>query len=285
MSSRFELYCQKKTNAALSARLPGFTTVDAREVPTGMAAVGNEWSRRLFDGWFYRTQPDDEREIPALSLVFVQSADGNTGADDPGTLGGGETDKHLVYEGLSRVDADAVLAGATTVAGDEIMFSVWHPEMVRLRLALGRSRHPVQIVVTRRGELPVENALLYGEPSLTVVVITSPSGASRLAPRLTGRPWIALVDAGSSMDLRAALRELYRRGIRVISAVGGRRTAEALLQADAVSELYLTTAARRGGEPGTPLRLDLLSPHQILVDKQGLGEDHGVRFQHLVKRR
>jgi len=53
------------------------------------------------------------------SLVFVQAADGNTVASDPALLGGGQTDKHIVYEGLSRVAADAVLAGARTVRGTE----------------------------------------------------------------------------------------------------------------------------------------------------------------------
>ena len=49
-----------------------------------------------------------------MDPVFVQSADGNTGARNPADLGGGETDKHLIYEGLSRVDVDGVLAGAAT---------------------------------------------------------------------------------------------------------------------------------------------------------------------------
>ena len=70
--------------------------------------------------------------------MFVQSLDGNTVADDPSDLGGGDTDKHLIYEGLSRVAADAVMAGAATVAGGKIVFSVWHPELVRLRSALGK---------------------------------------------------------------------------------------------------------------------------------------------------
>ena len=83
-----------------------------------------------------------------MSLVFVQSRDGNTVADNPSTLGGGDTDKHLVYEGLSRVDADAVLAGAATARSERMVFSVWHPELVALRCSLGHRRHPAQVVVT-----------------------------------------------------------------------------------------------------------------------------------------
>jgi riboflavin biosynthesis pyrimidine reductase len=159
----------------------------------------------LFDGWFYRTTPDVEQRMPAVSLVFVQSADGNTGADDPSALGGGETDKHLVYEGLARVEADGVLAGASTATGDDVVFSVWHPQMVRLRAERGLPRHPAQIVLTERGDLPVHKALLYNEPSLRVIVIASTPGAVVLERRLPGRPWVEVIDGGQPVDVRRAL--------------------------------------------------------------------------------
>ena len=75
-------------------------------------------------------------DLPAIDLVFVQSRDSNTVADNPSTLGGGDTDEHLVYEGLSRVDADAVLAGAATARSERMVFSIWHPELVALRCSL-----------------------------------------------------------------------------------------------------------------------------------------------------
>jgi 5-amino-6-(5-phosphoribosylamino)uracil reductase len=249
-----------------------------------MTAVGSAWSRSLFDGWFYRCEPDSQQERPAIGLVFVQSADGNTGAEDPESLGGGATDTHLVYEGLSRVDADGVLAGAVTAAGDATVFSVWHPEIVRLRGELGKPRHPAQIVLTDRGELPVGTALLYNEPELRTIVVTGSVGAGVLARTLGGRRWVEVIDAGQPVDLRRALRELHARGIRVISAIGGRRVARALLRERLVDELYLTTSARRGGEPGTPLVEDGLPEHVVLLEKRGKGAERGVQFQHLVFR-
>jgi riboflavin biosynthesis pyrimidine reductase len=283
MTSRFEEYCRRKTEAAAAARIAGFASVvDPPGAPPGMVALGNEWSRQHFDGCFYRTQPEHAQPLPALSLVFVQSADGNTGAEDPSTLGGGETDKHLVYEGLSRVDADAVLAGATTAADNDVMFSIWRPELVRLRIDRGHSRHPAQVVLTDRGDLPVHTALLYNEPSLRVIVVASSTGAVVLQRRLPGRPWVEVIDAGQPVDLARAFRELYSRGLTVISAIGGRRTADALLRARLVAELYLTTSARPGGEPGTPLATGPLPPHHLLLEKEGRGEERGVRFQHLA---
>jgi hypothetical protein len=66
-------------------------------------------------------------------LLPEASANGNTVAEDPASLGGGATDHHVIYEGLSRVGADAVLVGARTVHGGDTIFSVWHPDMVNLR--------------------------------------------------------------------------------------------------------------------------------------------------------
>jgi hypothetical protein len=85
---------------------------------------------------------------PAITLVLVESGDGNTDADNPEDLGGGATDKHLLYEELSRAAADTVLAGTTRAIGRSAFFCVWHPEIVALRHELGLSRPPAQVVVT-----------------------------------------------------------------------------------------------------------------------------------------
>ena len=143
-SARFEAMAARKTADALAAAIEPFTTV-LEHADTDLAAIGNAWSRHLFDGWFY-TSPARSDDLPAASLVFVQSRDGNTVAVNPFTLGGGEADKHLIYEGLSRAAADAVLSGAATIRGSDLVFSVWHPELVALRRSLGLPRHPIQIV-------------------------------------------------------------------------------------------------------------------------------------------
>lgn len=281
MTPRFRDYCERKTQAATAARIPGFQTVTAPAgAMPGLMEIGNAWTRAVFDGPFYRSSRGATAAAPAVSLVFVESRDGNTEADDPAVLGGGETDKHVIYEGLSRVDADAVLAGATTAAGDDVVFSVWHPQLVQLRLDRGHARHPAQIVLTDRGDLPVERALLYNEPSLQVIVITGTAGAAVLRRRLEGRRWIEVMDSGTPVDFRRALSELRARGIATVSAIGGRRTATRLLDAGLVCELYLTTGSREGGTPGTPLFDGRLPPHQVLLEKRGRGTERGVRFRH-----
>jgi riboflavin biosynthesis pyrimidine reductase len=243
-------------------------------------AIGNSWSRTRFDGDFYRTAYVN-LDIPVTNLVIVESLEGNTVADDPATLGGGATDKHLIYEGLSRVDADAVLAGATTARSDDLVFSVWHPELVDLRRELGRARHPAQVIVASRSALRIEHALMFQEPEVPVFLVTTSSAAPSLRLQVASRPWIRVIDAGQPLSMRTALRTLRALGVETLSAIGGRTTARALLREGVVHDLYLTTSAQRGGEPHTPLVEQPLDAHSVVV-KMGTGPEEGVRFVHYV---
>ena len=157
VSTRFAAYRDRKTALALTGPIPGFRTLE-RTAGSDLVAVGNEWTTRLFDGPFLRSQPTAP-DLPVVNLTFVQSADGNTGAADPSTLEGGETDKHLIYEGLSRIDADAVLAGAATAAGEDLVFSVWHPELVSLRGERGREQHQARPECEGGGERRGDGAI------------------------------------------------------------------------------------------------------------------------------
>lgn len=265
---------------AASVSIPGFQTIESLAVDR-LIELGNEWTRRLFDGPFYRSATGDPAR-PAVSLVFVQSRDLNTVADDPSTLGGGATDKHLIYEGLSRVDADAVLAGATTARGERMVFSVWHPELIRLRLERGHPRHPAQVVVTDRGDLNIDRALMFQVPELPVFVITKSSSVDALQRRVADRPWVRIIDAGEPVSLTKAMRDLRTHGIEVISAVGGRRTATSLLLEGLVDDLFLTTCPMDGGEPHTPYYEGPPLPLDLVIAKGALGQEAGVRFEHYV---
>jgi 5-amino-6-(5-phosphoribosylamino)uracil reductase len=262
---------------ATTARLPPYLT--ELDDPENAIATGNAWSRRLFDGPFYLS-PAATPSRPACSLVFVQSRDGNTGAADPGLLGGGDTDKHLVYEGLARVAADAVLAGAETVRGGEVVFSVWHPELVELRLSLGLSRHPLQIVATTQG-LELADALLFNIPDIPVVLLTVPSAAERMRHAVSIRPWITLVLMDAPEDLPRAFERLRVMGVARVSCIGGRTLAGHLLDARLVDDVYLTTGSKSGGEPGTPLSSGPWRGRSV-VRKRGTGVERGVIFEHVL---
>ena len=278
--ARFRAVVARKEEQARATTLLPFTTEVDRD-GGDLARLGNAWSRRMFDGPFYVSEPPPE--VPAVSLVFVQSRDGNTGAADPSMLGGGETDKHVVYEGLSRVAADGVLAGAETIRGGDVLFSIWREEVVALRATLDKPRHPIQIVATLRG-LAFEDTLLYNVPDLRVVVLTVPSCADAMRAGLDARPWITPVVMRDKNDLGAAFRQLRRLGIERVSMVGGRTVATALIDAGLVRDVYLTTAPRPGGQPNTPMYPKPLAA-EVVVRKRGTGAESGVVFEHRVIRR
>ena len=279
-TARFDAFVRRKEAQARAAVIPGFQTVeDCALAFDDLGAISSAWTRELFDGPFYWTPHPDGRSI---NLVFVESRDGNTVADDPATLGGGETDHHLVYEGLSRVHADAVLAGAHTVSGADVFFSVWHPEIVALRALLGRPRHPAQVVVSGSGHLRMDDDLIFNVPDVPVFVITSESGAAACAEAAARRPWVQPIVTGATVDVPHALDRLFlERRIRVISVVGGRTLATTLVDAGRVDDIYLTTAPVNGGEPHTPFYAGGDLSCAPVVRKQGRGQEAGVRFAHL----
>ena len=274
---RFDAFAARKSRAAVGAELSPFVTVDD-SLASGSAEIGNAWSRRLFDGPFYLSPAADNRR-PATSLVFVQSADGNTGADDPAALGSGATDTHLIYEGLSRVAADAVLAGAGTIRGADLVFSVWHPEMVALRAALGFPRHPAQIVATNRG-LNLDGELLFNLPSIRVVLLTGAPPSGDTMDALGARPWITHLPVHDG-DFRETFERLREIGIERVSCVGGRTLARALLESGLVDDVYLTTAPVTGGEPGTPIASWAWRGPTILK-KHGTRGESGVTFEQIT---
>jgi len=271
-----EFTARKEHEARVAVPHPLTTEIDRA---TGdLKRIGNAWSERFFGGSFC-VSPPRSADLPSTSLVFVRSREGNTGAADPETLGGGATDKHLIYEGLSRVAADAVLAGAETVRSGDLVFSVWHTEMVSLRSALGYPRHPIQIVATLGG-LALDRALLFNVPALRVILLTVCEAEERMREALAARRWITTLAMNQPADLPHACRTLRQWGVERVSAVGGRTMATALLDAGLVQDLYLTTSPRSAGEPNTPfyprpLRTDLVTR------KHGSGPEAGVVFEHL----
>jgi 5-amino-6-(5-phosphoribosylamino)uracil reductase len=276
--ARFKELVARKEMEARRAGLYAFTTDIDRHDDT-VEATGNPWTRKLFDGDFYASV-NRSSELPSTSLVFVQSRDGNTGAADPSELGGGDTDKHLIYEGLSRVAADGVLAGAETIRGGHLVFSTWHPELVALRASLGLPRHPIQMIATLRG-IAFDDALIFNVPDLRVILLTVPPYVAAMHHALSQRSWITPVVMDDPNDLRGAFERFRALGIQRISCVGGRTIARQLIDARLVQDLYLTTSPKAGGEPNTPLYPRPLRARTI-VRKHGTGADAGVTFEHLT---
>jgi riboflavin biosynthesis pyrimidine reductase len=259
-------FADQKTREADAAALLRLETVEDRSAQVAGRRLGNAWSRRHYGGDFLLVDPPPG--LPAVSLVFVESRDGNTGAHNPEELGGGPTDKHFIYEGLSRVAADAVLAGASTASGKHAFFSVWRRELVEMRRDLGLSRHPAQVVVSGTRDLDVAGTLLYNVPEVPVIVIAGDECRQRCGNLFRDRSWITVIPfAGNWTDVLATLCRDH--GIGRISAIGGRKTATSLIDAGVVQDICLTKTQSTAGEPNTPYYTGNQMPAiELIVKKQ-----------------
>jgi riboflavin biosynthesis pyrimidine reductase len=115
-----------------------------------------------------------------------------------------------------------------------------------------------------------------------VFVVTRTSSVEAITRRVAGRPWIEVVDAGEPVSLKRALRDLRTRGIEIVSCVGGRVTATALLKERLISDIYLTTSAISAGQPDSPYYEGPPLPLSRVLLKEGRGAETGVRFEHFV---
>ena len=136
-------------------------------------------------------------------------------------------------------------------------------------------------MVTSSGNLPFERGLLFTTPQLRVFVIARSGVVDSVRARVCDRPWIDVVDGGEPVSMVAAMQQLNARGLRVISAVGGRETAMSLIREGLVTDLYLTTSPVSAGERDTPLHDGTPLRGERLVEKAGRGAECGVRFEHL----
>ncbi|HWI16956.1 MAG TPA: dihydrofolate reductase family protein [Vicinamibacterales bacterium] len=255
-------------------------TIEDHSASFPVQPIGNAWSRHYFDGPFYVHELPPK--LPAISLVFVQTRDGNTGAEKPSELGGGPTDKHLIYEGLSRVAADAVLAGAGTV-GHNVLFSISQPGMLDLRAELGLPRHLVQMVLSAAGHIDL-SARIFSTPDVRVLLLAGEGCERAVSGQLRSRPWITLIPIRDSvaLALECARRE---HGIHRISAIGGRHAATSLIDAGLVQDLYLTTSGNDGGEDGTPWYVGTRRPRlETVVRKREVTVRSPLLFEHLMIR-
>jgi riboflavin biosynthesis pyrimidine reductase len=276
----FQSFSTRKTETAVRALIPPLVTTADHSSRHRLHAIGNAWTRQHFDGDFHLFDPP--RALPALSLVFVQSRDGNTVVRDPASLGAGPIDFHVIYEGLSRVAVNAVLAGATTV-GKRVFFSVWHPEIVALRREFGLPRHPAQVVVSRRGRIDLEDSLLFNVSEVPIYVVADPGSIRHLEGALAVRPWITVIPLVND-DLADALCRLRGdHGLTRISVIGGRTIATALIDAGLTQDLCLTTSAIDGGTPDTPFYAGHHAPRlSLILRKKGTDSAAPITFEHFA---
>ncbi|KAB2653574.1 MAG: hypothetical protein DVB32_10505 [Verrucomicrobia bacterium] len=148
-------------------------------------------------------------------------------------------DQNFLY--LLRTRADAVMAGARTVASSDVTMDSGGGRFEAIRLREGRSRHNLRIVVSASGNVSPRLRIFEVKSSPVILLTTARANPAALA-NLKGVADV--VPCGDKVvDWNVALTHLWKHwGVRSLLCEGGGELNGALVEAGMVDEIYLTVA-------------------------------------------
>ena len=170
---------------------------------------------------------------PHIALNFVMTADGRVSYRGRAEIGS-RTDRQLMFH--LRSMAGAVMIGAGTLRVDPFAPST-----------SGRDPQPLAVVVSRTGELPLENRF-FRHPGPRLVATSASAPPSRVAALRAAGAEVA-VFGETDVDLVALMAAVHGRGVRFLLCEGGPILAGQLLAAQLADELFLTHATLITAEP------------------------------------
>ncbi len=174
---------------------------------------------------------------PWVTTNFAMSADGKVTFAEPGPFGlSSDEDKRRMA--LHRAEADAVLWGAGTALADEPFVRVRRPEWLEARRRRGQPPHPLNVLLTASGRVPLANRY-FSEPDLPrLVVVTDAADPATLAAYRTRADLLVQPGRIDLADLLSHLRTA--RGVRRLLCEGGPTLLWSLFEADLVDEVLVT---------------------------------------------
>ncbi|OHT87989.1 pyrimidine reductase family protein [Mycobacteroides saopaulense] len=182
-----------------------------------------------------------------LRANMIGSLDG--AATMTGLSGGLGNDGDRAVFAAMRANADVILVGSGTVRAERYHGAHLPVGLRQRRQARGQGEVPVIAVVTGSGAVDPSTPL-FNESEVAPLVVTSAPGAANVASRVPGAQ-VLVADAGGKIDLPAALATLHGRGLSRVLCEGGPSLLGALLSAQLVDELCLTTAPTTVGGDGS----------------------------------
>ena len=189
------------------------------------------------------------KNLPYISINMSMSLDGKitTVSREPAQFTS-RMDKHLLLE--LRARADAVMAGAGTVAADTMSLGIPDRRLQCLRLRRGKPAQPVRVVISGRLKTLSPDLKVFRKKASPLVIFCS-ALAPKARRKLFSRHAIVVVCGKRRVNLQKACFLLaHDFGVRRLHVEGGAELNGSLLDADLVDELDLTLAGVVfGGRP------------------------------------
>ncbi len=205
---------------------------------------------------------------PYVAMNMVTTLDGKVVVGGTGTtkLIGSAID-HALMERIN-LQADAILGGASTVRADGLHYPQITPETQRERRERGLRPRPLWVVVSRRGEMPLDAPFFRTDRTQLAAIVSGVASRSQVAALGQRVQVVRLGATGSAaLDAHEVLAILRRDwGVQRLVCLGGPRTNAWLIEAGLVDELFLTIAPKiQGGGGGTTaVEGHGFSPHALV---------------------
>jgi 5-amino-6-(5-phosphoribosylamino)uracil reductase len=188
-------------------------------------------------------------ERPYVVLNMAATADGRIAIGGRSSPVAGSADRALFHE--LRTQADAVMAGASTVRAERYRPLVKTDELRARREREGLDPNPLAVFVSGRLDLPADLPILQ-DPASRVAIVTA--SERRLEGVAAHVDYLRQSAAG---ELGPALRTLRTgHGIRSILCEGGAHLNSALLHEGLVDELWLCQSPKLAADPSQPAGLE-----------------------------
>lgn len=197
---------------------------------------------------------------------FIASIDGAVAVDGV-SAGLGHAADQRVFQ-LGRDLADVILVGAGTALAEEYRGVRPSPQGTERRRRLGRTAAPPIAVVTSSGRISPTSPLVT-DTIAPLIVVTCGRLPAAHRDSLASAGAEVLVAGDNTVDLRYALNELGRRGLRRVYCEGGPLLLAELVALDLVDQVCLTMSPTlvggktlgmtRGVSTEIPRNMDLAS--------------------------
>ena len=194
-------------------------------------------------------------KLPFVLVNMAMTADGKiaTANRAVSSFGSARDHEHLLE---LRATADAVMAGARTVASAPINLGPGPAKFRRLRLKRGLAEHNLRVVVSGNGLVNPQAEVFRHRFSPIIVFTTRRASPARLR-QLRAVADEVKVFGRQKINLRAALCWLRgNRGVKRLICEGGGELNAALFQAGLVDELHLTICPKIFGGREAPTIAD-----------------------------